>query len=50
MIFANLRITADAKRGWIIEREWIEKGMFVEWATIPAQIELEFAESVSMGD
>lgn len=41
-IFADLRITADPDRGWVIEREWIENGQFVEWCIIPAQIEQEF--------
>lgn len=43
-IFADLRITADPERGWVIEREWIEKGQFVEWCTIPNQIEQEFKD------
>ena len=43
-IFADLRITADFDRGWIIERLWIESGEFVEWCTIPNQIEREFNE------
>lgn len=45
-IFADLRITADINRGWIIEREWIEKGKFVEWCVIPAQIEQEFKDDL----
>jgi hypothetical protein len=43
-IFANLRITADPDRGWVIERKWIQNGQFVEWCVIPAQIEQEFNE------
>lgn len=43
-IFANLRITADIDRGcWVIERDWISGG-FIEWCTIPNQIEEEFKE------
>lgn len=42
-VFADLRITADVKRGgWVIERMWIAKGEFVEWCVIPAQIDQEF--------
>ena len=41
-IFADLRITADCERGWVIEREWIENGEWIEWCVIPAQIEQEF--------
>lgn len=44
-IFADLRITADSDRGcWVIERMWINKGEFIEWCTIPCQIEKEFEE------
>jgi hypothetical protein len=44
-IFADLRITADYERGcWVIERQWIETGEFIEWCTIPNQIEQEFKE------
>lgn len=42
-IFANLRITADFDRGWVIEREWISGG-YIEWCVIPAQIEQEFTD------
>ena len=49
-IFADLRITADPKRGWVIEREWIDKGQFVEWCVIPAQIDLEFKEDETSGE
>jgi len=42
-VFADLRITADYERGcWVIERQWI--GEFIEWCTIPNQIEQEFKE------
>lgn len=42
-IFADLRITADYKRGcWVIERMWIATGEYIEWCTIPDQIEQEF--------
>jgi len=43
-IFADLKITADITRGWVIERMWIKSGEFVEWCVIPAQIEEEFTE------
>ena len=46
-IFAGLRITADMKRGWIIERQWIKDGKWIEWCTIPAQIEEEFEDDPS---
>ena len=38
-IFASLRITADAKRGWVIEREFLLKEQYVEWCVIPAPID-----------
>lgn len=44
-IFADIRITADINRGWVIERQWIAKGEFVEWCVIPAQIDKEFDET-----
>lgn len=44
-IFASLRITADYKRGWVIEREWTKTGQWIEWCVIPAQIEAEFEGS-----
>lgn len=43
-IFANLRITADCERGWVIERLWIKDNKWVEWCIIPAQINEEFSE------
>ena len=43
MIFADLRITADSRREcWVIERLWIKTNEWVEWLTIPAQIDQEF--------
>ena len=45
MIFANLRVTANTERGeWVIEREWIGSGRYIEWCSIPAQIDEEFKE------
>ena len=44
-IFANIRITADCERGWVIEREWIENGKWIEWCVIPAQIDEEFTDN-----
>ena len=41
-IFADLRITADCKRGWVIERQWIGNSEWIEWCVIPAQIASEF--------
>lgn len=45
-IFADLRITADPQRGWVIERQWIanvhEDEKWVEWCVIPHQIDAEF--------
>jgi len=44
-IFANLRITADTQRGcWVIEREWIASGTYIEWCTIPDQLAEEFTD------
>lgn len=43
-IFADIRITADTERGWVIERQWIETGDWIEWCVIPAQIEQEFTD------
>lgn len=44
-IFSDLRITASIERGcWVIERKWINSGEFIEWVTIPNQIEQEFEE------
>lgn len=45
-VFANLRITADVARGWVIERQWIKSSEYVEWCVIPAQIDAEFAQQV----
>lgn len=41
-IFADLRITSDVERGWVVERKWIDNGEWIEWCVIPAQIEQEF--------
>lgn len=43
-VFANLKITADLERGWVIERMWIETGEYIEWCVIPAQIDQEFTD------
>lgn len=44
-IFANLRITADATSNtWLIERENISTGKWVQWVRIPGQIQSEFEE------
>ena len=43
-IFANLRITADPARGWVIERNWMKTGEYLEWCVIPAQLDAEFDE------
>lgn len=45
-IFANLEITADFDRGWVIKREG-RKGMD-EWVTIPAQLDADFAEEEAL--
>lgn len=45
-IFANLRITADTTRGcWVIERQWASTGEYIEWVTIPDQINEEFTDA-----
>lgn len=41
-VFASLRITPDLERGWLIERQWIKDGKWIEWCVIPAQIDEEF--------
>jgi len=42
-IFASLRITPDYERGWVIERKANNFEDWVEWCTIPAQIdEIDF--------
>jgi hypothetical protein len=47
-IFANLKIVPDFERGaWIIYRQWVRTGAWVEWATIPAQVEPEFTDPES---
>jgi len=44
-VFADLKITADYTRGcWVIERMWIKDGKWIEWCTIPSQIEQEFSD------
>jgi hypothetical protein len=44
-VFANLKIVPDLARGsWIIYREWVRTGEYVEWCTIPAQVEPEFTD------
>jgi hypothetical protein len=43
LIFTNLRITADFEScSWIIERQWIENGNYIEWCRIPGQYDEEF--------
>lgn len=44
-IFTNLRITADTTRGcWVIERQWASTSKYIEWITIPDQIDAEFED------
>lgn len=44
-VFADLRITANIERRcWVIERMWIKTGEYIEWCTIPNQIEQEFSD------
>lgn len=44
-IFANLRITADPKSNtWLIERQTIDDGKWIEWVRIPGQVGFEFKE------
>lgn len=38
-IFAELRITADNRRGWVIERQGIATNDWREWCVIPADDE-----------
>lgn len=43
LIFSSLRITADPKTNtWVVEREIIKTGDWVEWVSIPGQIDIEF--------
>lgn len=44
-VFAELRITPDASRGWVIERQWASDSEWIEWCVIPAQIDQEFDET-----
>lgn len=45
-IFANLKITADPNSNtWLIERQKIDDGEWVEWVRIPGQLDIEFKES-----
>ncbi len=45
LVFSNLRITAHAESAcWIIERQWIKSGEWLEWVRIPGQFEQEFTE------
>ncbi len=47
MIFANLKVRADAESGdWIIERQWIKNGNYIEWCRIPGQFNDEFSEEL----
>lgn len=41
-IMADLRITADVKEGWIIERLCTKTNEWVKWVTIPGQLEQDF--------
>jgi hypothetical protein len=41
-IFADLRITVDTSRGWVISRKWVKTDTWIEWCVIPAQIDEEF--------
>lgn len=43
-IFASLKIEADLEKGWVIKREWIKTGEWIEWCAIPAQINQEFSD------
>ena len=45
-IFADLRITVDPSRGWVIERQRIGLGPieWVEQCVIPAQLDEEFED------
>lgn len=42
VIFADLRIRADYETGWVIERYCLNK--WVEWVTIPAQLDDDFTQ------
>lgn len=41
-IFANIRVTADPARGWVIDRQRIDSGKWIEVVVIPAQVDDEF--------
>jgi hypothetical protein len=46
-IFANLRITANPEsNNWIIERQKINDGEWIEWVKIPGQLPLEFDDDL----
>jgi len=41
-IFAELRITPDCERGWVIERKRIDSGEWIEQCVVEAQLDDEF--------
>jgi hypothetical protein len=45
-IFANLKVTADCNRGWVIYRQDLkdEREEWIEWCIIPNQIARDFSE------
>jgi len=48
-IFADIRITPNLDRGWVIERQWISTGEWIEWCTIPGQFNEEFLSCLDSG-
>lgn len=45
LIFSALRVRADYDRkAWVIERQWVKTNEWVEWVTIPCQIDAEFSD------
>ncbi len=43
-VFADLKIVPDLDEGWVIYRRWVKTNEWIEWVSIPAQIDQEFSD------
>jgi hypothetical protein len=44
-VFANLRVSLDLERcEWVIQRQWVKTGEWIEWCRMPGQIGQEFTD------
>lgn len=44
-VFANLRVSLDRGRcEWVIQRQWVKTGAWIEWCRMPGQIDEEFTD------